>query len=81
MVFLELEDAKTTGVSLGWLSKLHKSWPNRRNPANQLRFVMKPCLNNRYIYHFSNEKRAPCCCLGYIEDYTTQLNRDYNKPL
>ena len=28
----------------------------------------------------SNEKRAPGW-LGYIGDYTTQLYRDYNKPL
>ena len=27
----------------------------------------------------SNEKNLGW--LGYIEDYTTQLNRDYNKPL
>ena len=27
----------------------------------------------------SNEKRAPGW-LGYVEDYTTQLYRDYNKP-
>ena len=27
--------------------------------------------------HRSNEKRAPFSCLGYIGDYTTQLNLDY----
>ena len=30
--------------------------------------------------HVSNEKRAPGC-LVYIGGYTTQLYRDYNKPL
>ena len=27
----------------------------------------------------SNEKNPGC--LGYVGDYTTQLNRDYNKPI
>ena len=30
-------------------------------------------------YHLSNEKNLGW--LGYIGDYTTQLYRDYNKPL
>ncbi len=30
--------------------------------------------------YMSNEKRAPGC-LVYIGGYTTQLYRDYNKPL
>ena len=30
--------------------------------------------------HVNHEKRAPGW-LGYIGDYTTQLFRDYNKPL
>ena len=29
--------------------------------------------------HLSNENNPGC--LGYIGDYTTQLYRDYNKPL
>ena len=29
--------------------------------------------------HLSNEKKRGC--LGYIGDFTTQLYRDYNKPL
>ena len=30
-------------------------------------------------HYVSNEKNPGC--LGYIGDYTTQLYRDYNKPL
>ena len=31
------------------------------------------------IFQLSNEKNRGC--LGYIGDYTTQLDRDYTKPL
>ena len=32
------------------------------------------------IFQLNNEKKKRGC-LGYIGDYTTQLDRDYNKPL
>ncbi len=35
---------------------------------------------NQQAYQVSNEKRAPGC-LGFIEDYTTQLYSDYNRQL
>ena len=37
-------------------------------------------LNLKEETYLSNEKRAPGW-LGYIGDDTTQLYRDYNKPL
>ena len=49
--------------------------------------LLKPSL--QYIWavrkvvdkgiHLSNEKNPGC--LGYIRDYTTQVYRDYDKPL
>ena len=37
-------------------------------------------ISHDSVDQLSNEQRV-CDCLGYIEDYTTQLCDDYNKPL
>ena len=33
----------------------------------------------KFCWHMSNEKYPGC--LGFVGDYTTQLYRDYNKPI
>ena len=41
--------------------------------------VGRGMTHNMSSDQLSNEKKPGC--LGYIGDYTTQLYRDYNKPL
>ena len=50
-------DRNPEGLRSEGLAKLVQKFnrANQRNPANQLRYIMKPYLNNacRYIYHFN----------------------------
>ena len=47
--------------------------PSERRTANPWQAIFTT------LPHLSNEKNPGC--LGYRGDYTTQLYRDYNKPL
>ena len=42
-------------------------------------FPIRAKSNPAFVWHLNNEKNPGW--LGYIEDYTTQVYRDYNKPL
>ena len=50
-----------------------------QKPTSQNLNIGNPKRKGLYSNHPSNEKNPGC--LGYIGDYTTQLYRDFNKPL